>query len=178
MSYTTVKTIKGHDYLYQVRSERRGGRVVQIFERYLGPAGNRELTTTQSTTITPPVEPQSDKLTTTTKGNGKRLLAKILKADFKKKTDLWYKADLSKEEQLSLVREMILTLPKGYYKVHSREYGNNIVDAIWEKYGWMPSMLVNESMMLGMQALYPDRVYASFTLGLDAVEIKKAEDKR
>jgi hypothetical protein len=37
----------------------------------------------------------------------------------------------------------------------------------------MPSMFVDEKMMLGLQNLYPKKVYASFTLGLDAVEIKK-----
>lgn len=30
--------IKGHPYLYQVRSERNGSRVVQVFEKYLGRA--------------------------------------------------------------------------------------------------------------------------------------------
>ena len=38
MSYLTIKWIKGNPYLYQVRSERRGDRVVQVFERYLGRA--------------------------------------------------------------------------------------------------------------------------------------------
>ncbi len=38
MSYLTTKYIKGNPYLYQVRSERRGDRVVQVFERYLGRA--------------------------------------------------------------------------------------------------------------------------------------------
>ncbi len=38
MSYLTIKYIKGNPYLYQVRSERRGDRVVQVFERYLGRA--------------------------------------------------------------------------------------------------------------------------------------------
>ncbi len=38
MSHIKVKMIKGHPYLYQVRSERKGSRVVQIFEKYLGRA--------------------------------------------------------------------------------------------------------------------------------------------
>ena len=46
------------------------------------------------------------------------------------------------------------------------------MDTIYDLYGWMPSMFVSESMLLGLQALYPDKVYASFTLGLDAIEIK------
>jgi len=37
MSYIVIKTIKGNKYRYQVRSERRGGKVVQVFEKYLGP---------------------------------------------------------------------------------------------------------------------------------------------
>ena len=38
MSYLTIKHIKGNPYLYQVRSERRGNRIVQVFEKYLGRA--------------------------------------------------------------------------------------------------------------------------------------------
>jgi len=37
MSYIVIKTIKGNKYRYQVRSERRGSKVVQVFEKYLGP---------------------------------------------------------------------------------------------------------------------------------------------
>jgi hypothetical protein len=70
---------------------------------------------------------------------------------------------------------MVLSLPKGHYKLHDRQYGTNLIDKMWEMYGWMPSMLVSESMMLGLQALYPEKVYASFTLGLDAIEIKDTE---
>ena len=36
MSYLVTKMIKGKPYLYQVRSERRGNKVVQIYEKYLG----------------------------------------------------------------------------------------------------------------------------------------------
>lgn len=70
------------------------------------------------------------------------------------------------------VKEMILSLP-GSYKIHDRQYGTNLVDAVYEVYGWMPSMLINESLLLGMQATNPKKVYASFTLGLDAVEVRK-----
>lgn len=38
MSYVVIKMIKGNPYLYQVRSERRGNRVRQVFEKYLGRA--------------------------------------------------------------------------------------------------------------------------------------------
>jgi hypothetical protein len=101
-----------------------------------------------------------------------KLITKIRKADFSKKTDLWHAADLTREEGERLVEEMILTLP-GYYKIHDRQYGTNLVDKVYEVYGWMPAMLVSERMMLGMQVKYPKKVYASFTLGLDTVEIKK-----
>jgi hypothetical protein len=47
MSYLVTKMIKGNPYLYQVRSERRGDKVVQIFEKYIG-RDNR--------TITQPIE--------------------------------------------------------------------------------------------------------------------------
>ena len=101
-----------------------------------------------------------------------KLITKIKKAEFTKKSEIWNNADLSRAEGDEFVREMILSLP-GHYKIHSREYGTNLVDKVYEVYGWMPSMLVNESMVLGLQALYPNKVYASFTLGLDAVEVKK-----
>jgi hypothetical protein len=102
-----------------------------------------------------------------------QLINKIKKAnDTTKKTIIWQEADLSKDEIDQLVKEMVLSVPKGFYKLHDREYGTNLVDIIYDMYGWMPSMFVNDSMILGLQALYPDRVYASFTLGLDAIEIK------
>lgn len=101
-----------------------------------------------------------------------KLLTKIRKADFPKKTELWLNAELPQDEKMQIIRDMILSLPKGYYKVHDREYGNNIVDKVWEIYGWMPSLFIDEVMMLGMQALYPNKIYATFTLGLDVVEIK------
>jgi len=102
-----------------------------------------------------------------------QLINKIKKAnDTTKKTIIWQEADLSKDEIDQLVKEMVLSVPKGFYKLHDREYGTNLVDTIYDMYGWMPAMFVNDSMILGLQALYPDRVYASFTLGLDAIEIK------
>lgn len=102
-----------------------------------------------------------------------KLITKIRKAQGPcKKTAIWQTADLSKEQAERLVQEMILSLPKGHYKLHCREYGTNIADVIYDVYGWMPSMFVNESMMLGLQVLHPDKIYASFTLGLDAIEIK------
>jgi len=38
MSYTVIKMIKGHPYLYLVRGERRGSRTIQVYEKYLGRA--------------------------------------------------------------------------------------------------------------------------------------------
>lgn len=101
-----------------------------------------------------------------------KLIAKIKKADFAKKTKLWQDADLRNWEAEEIVQEMVLSLP-GSYKIHDRKYGTNLVDKVYEVYGWMPSMFVSENMILGLQVRYPKRVYASFTLGLDAVEIKK-----
>lgn len=106
------------------------------------------------------------------------IIAKIRKAsDPHKKTDIWQSLDISREEKEKIVRDMVLLLPAGYYKLHDRKYGTNIVDTMWEHYGWMPSMFVSESMMLGLQALYPKKVYASFTLGLDAIEIRAGEKR-
>ena len=101
-----------------------------------------------------------------------KLITKIRKADFLKKSEIFQDADLSRAEAKELVREMILSLP-GYYSIHRRGLGENLVDKVFEVYGWMPSMFVSEEMLLGMQALDEKRVYASFTLGLDAVRIKE-----
>ncbi len=40
MSYLVTKIIKGIPYTYQVRSERQGSKVVQIYEKYLGRSKN------------------------------------------------------------------------------------------------------------------------------------------
>lgn len=99
-----------------------------------------------------------------------KLITKIRKAN--DKTKVWQNADLTKEEAFELVCQMVLSLPQGHYKLHGREYGTNLVDTVYEIYGWMPSMFVSEAMMLGLQSLHPQKIYASFTLGLDAIEIK------
>lgn len=101
-----------------------------------------------------------------------KLITKLRKADFQKKTEIFQAADLTVEERNQLMRDIVLSMPKGYYKLHDRNYGTNLVDAVFEVYGLMPSMFVDESLMLGLQALYPKKIYASFTLGLDVVEIK------
>ena len=91
-----------------------------------------------------------------------KLITKIKKAEFGKKSELWQDADLSRAEAEELVREMILSLP-GYYSLHRRGLGENLVDKVFEIYGWMPAMFVSEEMLLGMQALNEKRVYASFS---------------
>ena len=101
-----------------------------------------------------------------------KLITKIRKADASKKTEIWQKAELMKWEAEEIVKEMVLSLP-GQYKLHDRQYGTNLVDTVYEVYGWMPSMFVSESMVLGLQAMFPEKVYATFTLGLDSIEIKK-----
>ena len=101
-----------------------------------------------------------------------KLITKIKKAERAEKTEIFLSLELSNDEQCQLIRDMVLSLPKGYYKLHDRQYGENLIDKIWEIYGWMPSMLISESTLLGLQALYPNKIYASFTLGLDAIEIK------
>lgn len=101
------------------------------------------------------------------------IINKIKRAkDFNKKTKIWQDANLRKWEYEEIVVKMVLSVPKGYYKLHGREYGTNLVDTVYEMYGWMPSMYVSQSMMLGLQAVHPEKVYASFTLGLDAIQIK------
>lgn len=62
MSYIVIKMIKGNPYLYQVRSERKGNRVVQVFEKYLGradkPNGDKAKDQDIPTAV-PPIETQS-----------------------------------------------------------------------------------------------------------------------
>lgn len=54
-----------------------------------------------------------------------RMLTRIRKAETSKKTKIWHDADLSREDGESLVRQMVLSLPAGHYKLHGREYGDN-----------------------------------------------------
>lgn len=119
-----------------------------------------------------PEQVKEDKLTQQTGNKTTKLIKKLKAADFSKKTDIWHDADLTRSEAEEAVKEMILNLPPGGYKLHGREYGTNLVDTIHNEYGWMPSMLVSEPMMHGLQVTHPDKVYASFTHGLDAIEIK------
>ena len=102
-----------------------------------------------------------------------KLITKLRKADtFEKKTQIWLDANLSHEEQEALVKEMILTVPKGTYRLYERKYGINLIDTIWEMYGWMPSMLISQSMLLGMQVVNEKKIYVSFTHDLDIIQIK------
>lgn len=101
-----------------------------------------------------------------------KLITKIKKADISKKATLWHDANMTLEQSTQLVRDMVLSL-HGCYKINSREYGDNLVDKVHDIYGWVPSMWVDERLLMGMTVLYPKKVYASFTLGLDVVEIKK-----
>lgn len=101
-----------------------------------------------------------------------KTITKIRKA--KDKVAAWNDAVeyMTEQEKRNLLMEMVLSLPKGYYRLRSREYSQNIIDVVWDIYGWIPAILINESILLGAQCLYPKRIYASFTLGLDAIEIK------
>lgn len=101
-----------------------------------------------------------------------KLITKIRKAAPENKTKVFQDADLLRHEAEDLVIEMILSLP-GYYKLHDRKYGTNLKEKVTEVYGWMPAMFITEKMLLGMQAINEKKVYASFTLGLDAIQIKK-----
>jgi hypothetical protein len=102
-----------------------------------------------------------------------KLITKIRKAkNNQQKTDILLDANLMEWEYDELTKEMVLSLPKGGYKLHSREYGTNLRDAIYDLYGWMPSILVSEEMLLGLEVVYPKKVHASFTLGIDKIEIK------
>lgn len=62
MTYKTIKWIKGNPYLYEVRSEREGDRVRQVFVRYLGrvdTAEGRELQATYKGEMPVRVEPEA-----------------------------------------------------------------------------------------------------------------------
>ena len=59
MSHIVTKMIKGHPYLYQVRSERNGNRVRQVFEKYLGRADKVKRDTIESLN-TPSEQPKQE----------------------------------------------------------------------------------------------------------------------
>jgi hypothetical protein len=87
MSYLTIKIIKNNPYLYQVRSEREGDRVRQVFERYLGRADRANLASVEiipvarekrerrekfvkmpvatpvAEAVVPPIEPKTEEVT-------------------------------------------------------------------------------------------------------------------
>ena len=181
MSFIRAKEIpprSGNWYDYEVKSVRKGNKVTQEVIRYIGPSEKKTLSGVVPKAIEEPIK-TSKKASSVVVPNTpeiserKKLIAKIKRAkDYGKKTDIWQDADLLKSDAEVIVRDMVLSLPKGYYKLHDRQYGTNIVDKVYEIYGLMPSIYVNEPMMLGLQALYPDKVYASFTHNLDAIEIK------
>lgn len=106
----------------------------------------------------------------------KNILNKLKKAEHsgskKTKTDIWYDANLSLKNEKKLLMRMILSVP-GDYKLHSREYGNNLIDKIYDLYGRIPSLLINEELLLGMAQIYPQRVFVSFTHDMDKITIKK-----
>lgn len=63
MTYIVTKIIKGNPYLYEVRSQREGDRVRQIFVRYLGRADKAEVREQRAIAraeerVTPPGEPE------------------------------------------------------------------------------------------------------------------------
>jgi len=49
VTYLTIKVIKGNPYLYEVRSEREGDRVRQVFVKYLGRADKADMASLQTT---------------------------------------------------------------------------------------------------------------------------------
>jgi hypothetical protein len=102
-----------------------------------------------------------------------KLINKIRKAEAgQAKTDLWLDADLSVDQSRELVMEMILSLPKGCYRLYSKEYGNNLCDAVYDHYGFFPSMMITETFCRGLNVMNEKKFYAAFTLGMDAIEIK------
>lgn len=98
------------------------------------------------------------------------LLTKLKKS--KNKDETWYEFELSKPDAEDFVIKIILSLPKGDYKLNDDRYGTSIRDVIYKLYGNWPSMLVNQNMLLGLQAKYPNKVSASFTHDLDKITIK------
>jgi len=107
-----------------------------------------------------------------------RLMHKIKRASWTRKTEIWHDAALSLPDARDLVAEMVLSLPAGCYRLHGRDYGTNLIDAIYDTYGWIPSLHVDEKMLRGLQVLHPDKIYASFTLGLDVIEVKPTNNRR
>lgn len=104
----------------------------------------------------------------------KAWLNKIKKAkDRDKKTSIYYEFLNDGGDGNKLLQEMVLSLPAGSYKLHSREYGTNIMDEIFNIYGTMPSYLIKEPLLLGLTAVKPEKIHATFTHDMDKIEIYK-----
>ncbi len=79
----------------------------------------------------------------------------------------------------TLLNHMILTLPSGTYLLHTRgRAAPHIGDVIMEKYGVYAGIAVDERVLRGLAALYPERISVSFTHGLEEISIKDSENRK
>ncbi len=90
------------------------------------------------------------------------------------KEALWYQFSDAGGDDNKLLQEMILSLPAGSYKLHGHEYGTNITDKVFELYGKYPSFSLREPLFLGLAAIKPNKVHATFTHDMDKIEIFEA----
>lgn len=79
----------------------------------------------------------------------------------------------------TLLNHMILTLPSGAYLLHTKGRAAPLIgDVIMEKYGVWAGTCVDEKVLRGLAALFPERISVSFTHGLEEISIKDSENRK
>lgn len=97
----------------------------------------------------------------------KDLVEKIGKAPHapgKTKTDVFFDADLNKDEMVELIKVVIFNMP-GRYNLQ------DLNDNLFVMYGSPVSFILNPEICLELASLYPAKIKTSFTHALVIVEI-------
>lgn len=101
-----------------------------------------------------------------------KMLAKIRRASASKK-DAIYLSCYGKDRQM-LLEEAILRLPKKTYTLDiESKAAQPITKVIQEMYGVMASVDVTEKLIRGLSVIYPSKIQANLTLGLQEIHIGK-----
>jgi len=98
----------------------------------------------------------------------KKFLAKIRRTKTNTKKDEIFHT-VHGNDHLIVVKEMVLSLPKGSYTLNRI---NSIQDKVCELYGVFASISVSERIIRGMAVEYSKLVYATFTLGMQQIIIR------
>jgi len=80
---------------------------------------------------------------------------------------------VSREDRPSLVGHAILLLPSGIYSLDMEgRAAPPVRGMIEQKYGVFAGLEVTKNMLCGLSVLYPKKIRATFTLGLQEIEIR------